>query len=480
MSFNFDNNSFNFDADLISRFEKMVRNNDIEYLEEDEFLEIIAHYLNEAKPAKIKKAIKIALRFYPNSPDILILMVEYYLVVEKYQAAQKLLQQLEKSDNREPLLYMTYGRYYLKQDKIQQAYRKFDKAIELYKQDELPEVYISIAESCLETNNFDIAIHYLKHCYNTLPYNKEVYAMLVECYFETENYQELLNISNKQLETNVFDTTAWLQKTSAHYELEQYEQAMEACEYTLAIVPKLYAAFKLKADILIDTKQYEKAIEWVQKEIQKDETEESPNYETYVILANCYEDKQEVETAIFYYEKAFGINPKDDFLSHYIGKLYIEQQQYSKSLFYLQKAVDLNPKDEIYHRYLGFAQLESKHITKGLLSLSRSVACNTSEKTSWLTLISAIFFYNRLDLAVNITSDALKMFPHEMLFYYFNIIFKTKQHHSGNSTEPFETLHLFTDSEEHKRFLNFYNKINSLDNFMSLINFITAYREIKD
>ena len=83
-----------FFSNSISKFESMLKSNKFLFFDVDEFESIIIYYLESGNISLSNKALKMALKQYPNNSSILLLKVEALIVDNKIKEAQKLIDQL--------------------------------------------------------------------------------------------------------------------------------------------------------------------------------------------------------------------------------------------------------------------------------------------------------------------------------------------------------------------------------------------------
>ena len=63
----------------LTKFESMLKTNNVLFFDSEEFENIIHHYLNQGKVALAKKAIKLGLEQHPTSINLRLFKVEVYI-----------------------------------------------------------------------------------------------------------------------------------------------------------------------------------------------------------------------------------------------------------------------------------------------------------------------------------------------------------------------------------------------------------------
>ena len=89
----------------LSKFESMLKTNNVYFFDSVEFEEIIQHYLDNGKHSLAHKAVKLGLEQHPSSVVLKLLKVELLIFQDKLQKATALISEIEAvSPNNEDLL----------------------------------------------------------------------------------------------------------------------------------------------------------------------------------------------------------------------------------------------------------------------------------------------------------------------------------------------------------------------------------------
>ena len=78
----------------VSKFESMLKTNNVCFFDSNEFENIIHHYLENGKVSLAKKAIKLGLSQHPTSLNLKLFQVEILIFENKLNEADKLLSPL--------------------------------------------------------------------------------------------------------------------------------------------------------------------------------------------------------------------------------------------------------------------------------------------------------------------------------------------------------------------------------------------------
>ena len=78
----------------LTRFESMLKTNDVLFFDSNEFENIIHHYLENGKISLAKKAIKLGLEQHPSSINLRLFKVEILVIENKFDEPDELLDHL--------------------------------------------------------------------------------------------------------------------------------------------------------------------------------------------------------------------------------------------------------------------------------------------------------------------------------------------------------------------------------------------------
>ena len=83
----------------ITKFESMLKTDDVYFFDAEDFEDIIHHYLNNGKISLAKKAIKIGLQQHPDAMNLKLLNVEVLVFENNLEVAEKILDKLQVVDS---------------------------------------------------------------------------------------------------------------------------------------------------------------------------------------------------------------------------------------------------------------------------------------------------------------------------------------------------------------------------------------------
>ena len=78
----------------VSRFESMLKTNEIQFFDASEFEEIGQYYIDAANLSMAKKAIEVGLNQHPDATELTLLLIEYHTLTNSYEEARILVDNL--------------------------------------------------------------------------------------------------------------------------------------------------------------------------------------------------------------------------------------------------------------------------------------------------------------------------------------------------------------------------------------------------
>lgn len=328
----------------LSRFESMLKTNDVYFFDATEFEEIVQHYLNIGKHTLAKKAIQLGLDQHPHSIALKLLKVEVFIFEDNFEDAVKLINEIEAVEPHNDELFFQKA-------VILSKYKKHQEAIDVLKQsldyvEDPVDVWAMIGMEYLYLDDFDNARMNFAKCIDV---DFEDYSSLyniVYCYEMQEDFEQSIKFLRKYIDKNPYSEVAWHQLGKQYFELEDYENALKAFDYAVIIDETFIGGYLEKAKSLEQLGHFEKAIENYLITLELDD----PTAFAYVRIGECYEKLEAPGTAIEFYKKAVYEDPLLDKAWLLLTNLYCEAENYNKALYYINKAIQIDDSNIMYWR----------------------------------------------------------------------------------------------------------------------------------
>ena len=330
----------------ITKFEKMLKTNNVFFFDSVEFENIIQHYLEIGKVALAKKAIKIGLEQHPSSIILTLFKIELYIFEDKLDLAESFLNKLYQTDPNNEEIYIQKATIYSKRDQHKKAIETLNIALAF--SSERADIYSLLGIEYLYLENFEAAKEAYKKC---LAEDDQDYAALyniIYCFDFLEQPNEAIGFINDFLENNPYSEVGWHQLGKQYLHNDDYKKALAAFDFAIISDDTFIGAYFEKGKVLEKLRRYNEAIENYLITLEFDD----PTSFAYLRIGHCYENLKNTELAIQYYYKTVHEDPLLDKGWQAITDFYYKLKNYPKALYYINKAIEIDGQNISYwNRY---------------------------------------------------------------------------------------------------------------------------------
>ncbi|MGB1020961.1 MAG: tetratricopeptide repeat protein, partial [Flavobacteriaceae bacterium] len=146
----------------IKKFEQMLKTNHLYFFDAQEFEDIVLHYLGFGQNQLAKKAIKMGLDQHPQDIELLLLQSEMFIMDEKHEAAQTLLNFIETLSPLNEEIFLQRATLASKKGLHKIAVENLNKALDLT-EDPL-EIWNLLGMEYLLAEDYENAEYFFKNC----------------------------------------------------------------------------------------------------------------------------------------------------------------------------------------------------------------------------------------------------------------------------------------------------------------------------
>ncbi len=339
---NFDNKDENDNNLSLARFESMLKTNKVLFFDSEEFEDIILHYLDSGKMNLANKALKLALEQHPTSVGIKIVEVELLIFQNKLEAADRILDELERLEPQNDEVYIQRANVFSKKGNHLEAINALNKAlsvsddpVDIYSILGMEYLFIDDVEKAKE--NFILSLENDGEDQSTL-YN------IIYCFDFLDENEEAITYLNAFIDQNPYSEIAWHQLGRQYYILKNYEKAVWAFNYATLIDEHFLGAYLEKGKALEKLNKHQEAINNYMITLELD----APSAYVLLHIGMCYESLNNFTLAIQYYKKTVHEDPMLDKGWIALTDIYIKEAEYDKALVTLMKAINIDEFDERY------------------------------------------------------------------------------------------------------------------------------------
>ena len=150
----------------LTRFESMLKTNNVFFFDSSEFEDIIHYYLNNGKIALAKKATKLGLEQHPTSINLKLFQVEMFIFENELEIAEELLENIYLLEKFNEEVFIQKANILSRRDKHLEAIKMLEKAH--YLSTEPSDVLSLIGMEYLFLEDFENAKKYFIQCLQDL------------------------------------------------------------------------------------------------------------------------------------------------------------------------------------------------------------------------------------------------------------------------------------------------------------------------
>ncbi len=389
----------------LSRFESMLKTNDVYFFDSSEFEEIIQHYIDTGKLSRAKKAISLGLQQYPNLISLRLLDCELLILENHTDKAFRTLTELKQIEPKNEEIYYLLAQISSKNDQHQEAIDLLLKAVSFCEYDDF-DILLMLAMEYLFVEQFQSAIVQFKKC---LDIEKDDYSILyniIYCYEMEDSYEDAIAFLQEYIDNDPYNEVAWHQLGRQYFVLKKYEKALQAFDYSVLIDESFVGGYVEKAKTLEELHRYKEAIDNYKISVSLDD----PTAFAYYRIASCYEQLKESNLAVLYYGKAIYEDPSLEKAWVAILNIYTIENQIEKALDTASKAIDSNEKNPLFWRKYGLLLLETNQLEKAVDAFKNCILLKDFDLEVWMGLSDCFIKSDAYKEAEEILEQAIKFF----------------------------------------------------------------------
>lgn len=384
----------------LSKFESMLKTNNVYFFDTTEFEEIIQHYLNISKLSLAKKGIQLGLEQHPSSIVLKLLKVELFVFEDDLKQAAALLTEIEAVEPHNEEVFIQKATIASKKGKHKKALAFLKEAL-LFTKNEY-DIWLMLGMEYLYIEEYKEARLYFAKC---LEEDIEDYSSLyniVYCFEIEESYNEAVNYLKLFLDKNPYSEVGWHQLGRQYIELKNYEKALEAFGYAVLIDESFIGGYLEKAKTHEKLKEYEEAIANYLITLKLDD----PTAYVYIRIGKCYEKLGVLETAINYYKKATVEDPFLETAWVLLSDIYYKAENYPKAIHYMKEAIGIDELNTVLWRK--YADINSKlgFYEEAVIAFNTCLSLGDNVIGVYVAAVDVLIFIGDFKAALNLLLTA--------------------------------------------------------------------------
>ena len=393
----------------LSKFESMLKTNNILFFDSDQFEEIINHYLENGKIALAKKATKLGLQQHPSSTTLKLFQVEMFIFENELDIADILLDELYQIEQSNEEIYIQKANILSRRDQHKHAIVLLEKALEITL--DQADVLSLIGMEYLFLEDYENAKNYFIRCLNDeedqIHTDYSALYNVIYCFEYLEQNQEAINYLNVFLDKNPYSEVAWHQIGKQYSILEEYKKALASFDFAIISDDRFIGAYLEKGKVLEKMKRYEEAIESFVITLGLDD----PTSFALLRIGKCYEKIGNTDLSLQFYNKCVEEDALLDKGWIAITDYYIRNKNYKKALYYINKALNINSENVLYWKRYGKINFRLNLFEEAEVGFRKSLELGNYELNTWLSRHDILLKLGEHQTATNTLFQALEFYP---------------------------------------------------------------------
>ena len=407
---------------FILKFESMLKTDDVYFFDAEDFEDIIHYYLNLGKVALGKKAIQIGLQQHPHSSELKLLQVEVLVFEDHFEAAGRILDELQDLDANNQEIYIQRANILSKQDNHQGAVNMLLEA--LHMAEDSFDIYSLLGMEYLFMDNYGKA----KRCFmKCVEFDESDYSSLynvVYCFEFLEDFDGAIQYLNDYLERNPYSEVAWHQLGKMYFAKDMYQEALTAFDFAIISDDRFLGAYFEKGKVLERLGKYNEAIECYETTISLDD----PTSHAYLRIGKCHEKLGNNELAKYYYYNTVHEDPLLDKGWLAITEYYFRNKDYKKALRYINKAINIDGENPLYWKKNAEIFQALHNFDEADFAFKQTVDLGNYEQNTWQNWGRVLQRLGDYESAVQVLLQGLEFYPEnaELLYQLSGLYLKNQ------------------------------------------------------
>ena len=397
-----DKDSANFS---LTRFESMLKTNNVLFFDAEEFEEIIQHYLDNGKMALAKKATKLGLEQHPTATNLKLYKVEVYIFENKLDLADTLLDELYSLESSNEEILIQKANVLSRRDKHKEAIDLLGKALEIT--NDAADVLSLIGMEYLFLEDFEKAKNNFMRC---LEIDNQDYSALynvIYCFDYLEQHQEAIDYLNDFLNANPYSEVGWHQVGKQYYTLKEYKKALAAYDFAIISDDTFIGAYLEKGKVLEKLGRYNEAITSYTITLELDD----PTSFALLRIGKCHEKLRNDELALQFYHKCIEEDGLLDKGWIAITDYYNRKKNYQKALYYIDKALNIDSENVLYWKRYAVINKNLNLFEEAEHGFRRTIELGNYEIDSWTSRTDILIQLGEYEAAINNLHQAAEFYP---------------------------------------------------------------------
>ena len=411
----------------LTKFESMLKTNNVLFFDSGEFENIIHHYLEQGKIALAKKAIKLGLEQHPTSTTLKLFKIEIYIFENNLDKANNLLNELYTIEPLNEEIYIQKANILSKKDKHEAAIKVLKKAIDLA--DDTSDLHSLIGMEYLFLDQFENAkVNFMKCIENDYNDYSALYN-IIYCFDFLDQNEDAIEFLNIYLDNNPYCEVAWHQLGKQYFALKDYTKALAAFDFAIISDDTFIGAYLEKGKVLEKLMRHNEAIENYNITLSL----EDPTSFALLRIGSCHEKLGNHELAVQFYYQTVHEDPLLDKGWIAITNYYNKQKNYQKALYYINKAINIDEENAVYWKLYATINERLKFYEEAERGYKKTMELGNYEMETWIARTDVLIILGEYKAAIFNLIQTAEFHPEqpEIDYRLAGLYFKTNESEKG-------------------------------------------------
>lgn len=389
----------------LTRFESMLKTNDVLFFDSEEFETIANHYIEFGEIALARKAVKLGLDQHPGSTNLKLFKVELLIFENKFEPANTLLSEIYEMEPTNEEIFIQKANIYSKQDDHKKAIDLLEQAIDLT--EDPADVYSLLGMEYLFLEDYSNAKYNFMKCLEVDDQDYSALYNIIYCFDFLEEHEEAIDYLNMFLNKNPYCEVAWHQVGKQYVDLKEYKKALSAFDFAIISDDRFVGAYLEKGKVLEKLGLINEALENYQMTLEL----EDPTSFALLRMGKCYDKLGNKELALKFYERCVHEDPLLDTGWIAITDFYTRALDFQKALYYIKKALHIDSENVLYWKRFAKINHRLNLYEEAEEGYRRTIELGNYELTTWLQRADILIKLGEHEAAVINLTQAMEFFP---------------------------------------------------------------------
>ena len=386
----------------LTKFEQMLKTNQVLFFDALEFENIIHHYIDFAQFNLAKKAIKMGMEQHPQNVELMLLKSEILLMDDDFKKAEDMLSIIEKISPEHEEIFLQRSNISSKKKDHLKAIEFLKKALEVT--NEPSEIWNLLGMEYLFLEDYIKAKDFFYKCVKENSHDYQSLYNLLYCYEQLGEDIEAINTLNNLLEINPYSEVAWHQLGKIYIKINKLEEALSAFEFAIISDDCFTGAYIEKGNLLEQMGRLNEAIDNFEFSLNFTDPSAFVNHKIGVCHLKLGNDK----LAIRYFEESIKLEPNHEKSWLALIDFLIDTKDFLKAQHYVNKALQSNSDNTDLWKKSALIHFELNYYEETAVVCETAISLGNHDIQNWTMWMDSLMLVNDWQSALKTGEQALQ------------------------------------------------------------------------